>query len=102
MKLTLSKWDLIELAQKIAEANCDGSVSIPIYEVDGRGFQVVCEFNLHVYYGEREDNTGWQNVDITDFCVTNMYVACNGEPIDISVDWNESMLNEFVSDNIYD
>ena len=93
---------LIELAKKIAERDCDGSVSISIYEVDESEFQVVCEFNLQVHYGEREENTGWRNVDTIDFCVTNMYVACNGEPIDISVDWDESMLNEFVSDNIYD
>lgn len=102
MELTLSKWDLMELAQKITEANCDGSVSIPIFEVDESEFQVVCEFNLHVHYDEREDNTGWQNVDIIDFCVTNMYVACDGEPIDMFVDWDESTLNEFVRDNIYD
>lgn len=102
MELTLSKWDLIELAQKISEVESDGSVSIPIYEVDQNEFQVVCHFKLAVHYGEREENTGWRNVDTVDFCVTNMYVACNDEPLDISVDWDESMLNEFVSDNIYD
>lgn len=96
MELTLSKWDLIELAQKISEVESDGSVSIPIYEEDENEFQVVCEFNLQVHYGEREDNTGWRNVDTIDFCVTNMYVACNGEPIDISVDWNDSMLHKYV------
>ena len=31
MELTLSKWDLMELAQKIAQEDCDSSVSIPIY-----------------------------------------------------------------------
>jgi hypothetical protein len=102
MVLTLCKWFLIELAQKIAERDCDSSVSIPIYEEDETELQVVCEFNLQLHYGEREDNTGWRNVDTIDFCVTNMYVACNDEPLDISVDWDESMLNEFVSDNIYD
>lgn len=96
MELILSKWNLIELAQKIAEADCDGSVSIPIYEVDENEFQVVCEFNLQVHYGEREENTGWRNVDTIDFCVTNMYVACNGEPIGISVDWNDSDLHQYV------
>lgn len=102
MELTLSKWDLQDLAAKIAQEDCDSSVSIPIYEVEECEFQVVCHFKLAVHYGEREENTGWRNVDTVDFCVTNMYVACNGEPIDISVDWDESMLNEFVSDNIYD
>lgn len=96
MELTLSKWDLVELAQKIAEVDGDGSTSIPIYEVDENEFQVVCEFNLQVHYGEREENTGWRNVDTVDFCVTNMYVACNGEPIDISVDWNDSDLHQYV------
>lgn len=96
MELTLSKWDLIELAQKISEVDSDGSVSIPIYEEDETELQVVCEFNLQLHYGEREDNTGWRNVDTIDFCVTNMYVACNGEPIDISVDWNDSDLHQYV------
>lgn len=102
MELTLSKWDLIELAEKIAQEDCDSSVSIPIYEVEECEFQVVCHFKLAVHYGEREENTGWRNVDTVDFCVTDMYVGCNGEPIDVSVDWDASMLNEFVSDNIYD
>ena len=96
MELTLSKWDLIELAQKISEVDSDGSVSIPIYEEDETELQVVCEFNLQLHYGEREDNTGWRNVDTIDFCVTNMYVACNGEPIYISVDWNDSDLRQYV------
>lgn len=96
MELTLSKWDLIELAQKISEVDGDGSVSIPIYEEGENEFQVVCEFNLQVHYGEREEHTGWRNVDTIDFCVTNMYAACNGEPIDIAVDWNDSMLHKYV------
>ena len=89
-------WDLFELAQKIAEVDGDGSTSIPIYEVDESEFCVVCEFNLQVHYGEREENTGWRNVDTIDFCVTDMYVACNGEPVAISIDWDDSLLSQYV------
>ena len=102
MELTLSKWDLDVLASEIADSDGCSVVSIPIYEVEECEVKVVCEFRLQIHYGEREENTGWRNIDTIDFHVTNMYVACNGEPIDVSVDWDASMLNEFVSDNIYD
>lgn len=101
MELTLSKWDLDVLASEIAESDGCSVVSIPIYEEECE-VKVVCEFHLKIHYGEREENTGWRNVDTIDFNVTNMYVACNDEPLDICVAWDESMLTEFVSDNIYD
>lgn len=98
MELTLSKWDLVELAQKISEVDCDGSVSIPIYEVEECEFHVVCQFNLRVHYGKMEENTGWRNVSAIDFCVTDMYVACDGEQIGVSVDWDDCLLYQYVID----
>jgi hypothetical protein len=102
MKLVLSNWDLAELAEKIANENCDGVVDIPIYEIDDNEFQVVCSFNLRVSYGEREENTGWRYVDTIDFCVTEMCVACNGETIDISVDWDDDLLTKYVKERYDD
>lgn len=100
MELTLSKWDLQDLAEKIAQEDCDSSVSIPIYEVEECEFQVVCHFKLAVHYGEREENTGWRNVDTVDFCVTDMYVGCDGEPISsVSVDWDDALLYHYVREH---
>lgn len=96
MKIVLSNWDLAELAEKIAKESCNGVVNIPIYEIDDSEFQVICCFILNVSYGEREENTGWRYADTIHFYVTEMYVACNGEPIDISVDWNDSDLHQYV------
>ena len=100
MELRLSNWDLQELAEKIAHEKCDSSVSITILEVDDCEFQVVCHFKLDVHYGEREENTGWRNVDTVDFSVTDMYVTCNGEPIGVPVDWDDNLLYQFVREEL--
>ena len=98
MKVILSKWEEMELAELIADTNCSGQVSLPI--TDGAcddEIRIICDYRLSVFYRQPENNTGWRHVDTYALTIDEIYLDVNGMTLDIEVEYDAVRIDTCVS-----
>lgn len=98
MRLVLSKWEEMELAELIVDTNGSGQVSLPIN--DGAcddEIRIVCDYRLSVFYENPEDSTGWRHVDTYALTIDEIYLDVNGITVDIEVEYDAGRIDTYVS-----
>lgn len=101
MRLVLSKWEEMELAELIVDTNGNGRVSLPIN--DGAcddEICIVCSFRLSIFYSQPEINTGWRNVDSYALTIDEIYLDVNGITVDIEVEYDAGRIDTYVSQRL--
>lgn len=98
MRLVLSKWEEMELAELIVNAKGNGQVFLPIDDVSRDDeICIVCSYRFFKFYGQPEDNTGCRHVDTYALTIDEIYLDVNGITVDIEVEYDAGRIDTYVS-----